>query len=123
MDVTILNGCMYVISEDRVPPTLSARFGDWTSISRQELEALLHGVTPFLRQFDASGLELPVIHWGGAATDLAAGPQLSLAADFLHEKSTPGIDELPVFDANLPPFPVRLRVIGSQSMTMRSSSL
>jgi len=113
MDVTIRNGCMYVIPEDRVPPTLSASFGDWTSISRQELEALLHGVTPLpAAAGSVLGWSHRVIHWGGAATDLAAGPRISLAADFLHEKSTPGSDELPVFDANLPPFPVRLRVIG-----------
>ena len=43
---------MYAIPEDRVPATLPTSFVDWTSISRQDLEALLHGVTPFLRPPD-----------------------------------------------------------------------
>jgi hypothetical protein len=107
---------MYLIPKDRLPATLPTSFVDWTSISRQELEALLHGVTPLpAAAGSVLGWSNRVIHWGGAATELAAGPRISLAADFLHERSTPGSDELPLFDASLPAFPVRLRVIG-QSM-------
>jgi hypothetical protein len=113
MDVTVRSGCMYVIPEDRVPATLRTSFVEWTSISRQDLEALLHGVTPLpAAAGSVLGWSHRVIHWGGAATELAAGPRINLAADFLHEKSTPGREELPVFDASLPAFPVRLHVIG-----------
>jgi hypothetical protein len=88
-------------------------FGDWTSISRQELEVLLHAVTPLpAAAGSVQGWSHRLIHWGGTARDLASGPRISFAADFLHEKSTPGGDELPVFDATLPALPARLRVIG-----------
>jgi hypothetical protein len=112
-DVNVRSGCMYVIPEDRVPTTLQTSFGDWTSISRQELEVLLQAVTPLpAAAGSVQGWSHRLIHWGGTATDLASGPRISLAADFLHEKSTPGNDELPVFDATLPALPARLRVIG-----------
>ena len=86
MDVTVRNGCMYVIPEHRVPATLPTSFVDWTSISRPDLEALLHGVTPLpAAAGSVLGWSHRVIHWGGAATELEAGPRISLAADFLHE--------------------------------------
>jgi hypothetical protein len=112
-DVTATNGCMYVIPQDRVPSTLPTLFFEWTSISLKEVEALLHSVTPLpATAGSVLGWNHRLIHWGGRPTEPAAGSRFSLAADFLHERSTPGDDELPVFDAKMPAFPSRLRVIG-----------
>jgi hypothetical protein len=104
---------MYVIPQDRVPPTLPASYLDWTSISTLELKTLLHNVTPLpAARGSVLGWNHRLIHWGGRATELADCPRISIAAEFLHEGTSPRGAELPVFDTNLPDFPVRLRVVG-----------
>jgi hypothetical protein len=112
-EATIHNGCMYVIPQDRVPPALPASYMDWKSISAQELSTLLHNVTPLpALAGSVLGWNNRLIHWGGRAGASAACPRISIAAEFLHERTKPHRSELPVFDVNLPGFPVRLRVIG-----------
>jgi hypothetical protein len=112
-EATIHNGCMYVIPQDRVPPALPACYLDWTSISAQELSALLHNVTPLPAPVGSVlGWNNRLIHWGGRATESAAWPRISVAAEFLRARTKPHRAELPVFGVNLPAFPVRLRVIG-----------
>jgi hypothetical protein len=112
-DATIDNGCMYVIPQDSVPPGLPLCYLDWTSVSAQELKTLLHNVTPLPAAVGSVlGWNNRLIHWGGRATEPAACPRISIAAEFLHARAKPHRAELPVFDANLPDFPVRLRVIG-----------
>jgi hypothetical protein len=86
---------------------------DWTSISAQELKTLLHNVTPLpAARGSVLGWNHRLIHWGGRATELAVCPRISMAGEFLHERTQPRRAELPVFDAKLPDFPVRLLVIG-----------
>jgi hypothetical protein len=112
-DATIDNGCMYVIPQDRVPSTLPKSMSDWTSISARDLGTLLHNVTPLpARAGSILGWNNRLIHWGGRATDMATGPRLSIAAEFLHKATRPRHSELPVFDNSLPGFAVRLLVIG-----------
>jgi hypothetical protein len=112
-EATLDNGCMYVIPQDRVPPNLPPSYLDWKSISVQELSRLLHSVTPLPAVVGSVlGWNNRLIHWGGGSTELAAGPRISIAAEFLREGTRPHRSELPVLDANLPDFETRLRVIG-----------
>jgi hypothetical protein len=112
-EATTDNGCMYVIPQDRVPPNLPANYRDWTSISAQELSRLLHSVTPLPAVAGSVlGWNNRLIHWGGGSTELAAGPRISVAAEFLREGTRPHGSQLPVLDVSLPDFPTRLRVIG-----------
>jgi hypothetical protein len=112
-DATIDNGCMYVIPLDRVPPGLPTSYLDWKSISTLELGTLLHSVTPLPANVGSVlGWNNRLIHWGGRATELAACPRISIAAEFLHERTRPHRGELPVFGVTSPDFPTRLRVIG-----------
>jgi Phytanoyl-CoA dioxygenase (PhyH) len=112
-DATVENGCMYVIPQDRVPPTLPTSYLDWTSISIHEFETLLHDVIPLpAAHGSVLGWNNSLIHWGGRATELANHPRISIAAEFLPEGTRPDCSDLPVFDAELPNFRARLRVIG-----------
>lgn len=112
-DATTENGCMYVIPQDCVPSALPTSMLDWTSVSAQELRTLLHNVTPLpARAGSILGWHNRLIHWGGQATDIAARPRLSIAAEFLRRDTRPRRSELPIFDNNLPGFGVRLLVIG-----------
>ena len=112
-EATLDNGCMYVIPQDRVPADLPACYMDWTSISVQELSRLLHSATPLpATAGSVLGWNHRVIHWGGGTTELAVGPRISIAAEFLREGARPHRSQLPVLDVNLPDFPTRLRVIG-----------
>jgi hypothetical protein len=117
-EATIDNGCMYVIPQDRVPPNLPGSYLDWTSISVQELGSLLHSVTPLPAVAGSVlGWNQRLIHWGGGSTELAAGPRISIGAEFLREGARANRSELPVLDVNLPDFPTRLRVIGQAILT------
>jgi len=112
-EATIHNGCMYVIPQDRVPTTLPASYLDWTSISAQELSALLHNVTPLpALAGSVLGWNNRLIHWGGRATASTACPRISIAAEFLPARTKPHRSELPIFSTKLPGFSVRLQVIG-----------
>ena len=112
-DASIDNGCMYVIPADRVPTELPRSYLNWTSISREELTTLLHNVTPIpAAPGSVLGWNNCLIHWGGRATKSEARPRVSIAAEFLHEKTKPSSSELPVFNTGLPSFPARIRVIG-----------
>jgi hypothetical protein len=117
-EATIDNGCMYVIPQDRVPPALPVSYLDWTAISAQELSTLLHNVTPLPAPVGSIlGWNNRLIHWGGRASELAACPRISIAAEFLPVRTRPRRSELPVFDTSLPAFPVRFRVIGQAILT------
>jgi phytanoyl-CoA dioxygenase PhyH len=115
-DATISNGCIYVIPQDRVPPSLPASYLDWTTVSRDELGVLLHNVIPVPATVGSVlGWNNRLIHWGGRALEPSAFPRLSVAAEFMSVRATPRNGETPVFDLALPDFATRLRVIG-QSM-------
>jgi hypothetical protein len=104
---------MYVIPYDCVPPALPASYLDWTSVSHEDLKILLHNVTPLPAAPGAVlGWNNSLIHWGGRAIESAASPRISIAAEFLAEGTRPGSGEIPVFDAKLPGFATRIRVIG-----------
>lgn len=112
-DAHVGNGCMYVIPQDCMPCGLSGCYLEWTSVSRQELEILLHSATPLPAACGSLlGWNNSVIHWGGRALEFTASPRVSIAAEFLSEGTIPGSGETPVFDAMLPDFADRLRVIG-----------
>lgn len=112
-DATIDNGCMYVIPHDRVPSTLPLSYLDWTTISAQELSALLHNVTPLPANAGSIlGWNNRLIHWGGRAKEIANSPRISIAAEFLHERAKPRRSELPIFGYKPPDFAGRLLVIG-----------
>jgi hypothetical protein len=112
-DAIIENGCMYVIPQDSVPPALPICYLDWKTITATELATLLHNVIPLpAARGSVLGWNNRLIHWGGRAMNSAASPRISIAAEFLHETTTPHRSELPVFDVNLPEFSTRLRVIG-----------
>jgi Phytanoyl-CoA dioxygenase (PhyH) len=111
-DATIGNGCIYVIPQDCVPSALPASYSDWRSVSRRELEVLLHNVTPLpAAPGSVLGWNHRLIHWGGRAMESAACPRISIAAEFLPQGTRPESWEIPVFDSTLPDFAVRLRVI------------
>jgi hypothetical protein len=112
-EANVANGCIYVIPQDHVPASLPSCFRDWTSISRKELETILHGVRP-LPALPGSvlGWSNRVIHWGGHALDASAGPRISIGAEFLHEATEPADSERPLSGAHVPSLPVRLRAIG-----------
>ena len=112
-DATVANGCIYVIPQDRVPSRLPASYFDWTSVSRQDLEFLLHSTTPLPAALGSVlGWNNSVIHWGGRTSDVRARPRISIAGEFLPEGATPRSWEQPVFDRHIPEFPLRMRVIG-----------
>lgn len=111
-DASIGNGCMYVIAQDCMPPSLPDKFSSWTSVSRNELIELLHNVTPLpAARGSVLGWNFRLIHWGGRAMDPTSGPRMSVAVEFLQEGAKPSWWELPVFDERLPNFAARLRVI------------
>jgi hypothetical protein len=112
-EATVDNGCMYVIPQDRVPPRLPASFLDWTSVSVEELGTLLHSVRPLPAEVGSVlGWNNCLIHWGGAATELATNPRISIAAEFLREGTKPHRSHLPVLDSEPPSFAIRLQIIG-----------
>ena len=104
---------MYVIPQDRVPPSLPASYLDWISISSRELATLLHNVTPLPSAVGSVlGWNNRLIHWGGRPTQSASCPRISIAAEFIGKTTRPRRGELPTFDATLPDFRARIRVIG-----------
>jgi len=112
-DATIDNGCMYVIPQDRVPPTLPACYLDWTGVSGNELGILLRNVTPLpATAGSALGWNNSLIHWGGRASGAAAFPRISIGVEFMSKRASPRSWETPVFDLHLPDFASRLRAIG-----------
>jgi hypothetical protein len=111
-DATIDNGCMYVIPQDCVPSMLPRNYSDWESVSKQDLQVLLHNVTPLpAAAGSVLGWHHQLIHWGGRATKSTARARISFAVEFLREAGTPSKLELPVFDKALPDIHSRLRVI------------
>jgi hypothetical protein len=111
-DANIDNGCMYVIPQDRIPSSLPTCYQDWKSISGEELATLLHNVRPLpAAPGSVLGWNHGLVHWGGQAADFSGRPRISIAAEFLHENTTPGNKEA-VFDLDLPGFSTRIRVIG-----------
>jgi Phytanoyl-CoA dioxygenase (PhyH) len=112
-NATIGNGCMYVIPQDRVPPTLPACYLDWTAVSRDELGILLRHVTPLPALAGSIlGWNNSLIHWGGRALESTTFPRISIGVEFMSERARPRSWEMPVCDFKLPDFPTRLRMIG-----------
>jgi hypothetical protein len=112
-DATIDNGCMYVIPQDRVPPSLPACYLDWTAVSHHELEILLRNVVPLpATAGSALGWNNSVIHWGGRALATATFPRISIGVEFMSKRARPRKWETPVVDLELPDFSTRLRAIG-----------
>jgi hypothetical protein len=73
-EATIGNGCMYLIPQDRVLPTLPACYLNWTAVSHDELGTLLRNVTPLPGSI--LGWNDSLIHWGGRALESAAFPRI-----------------------------------------------
>jgi hypothetical protein len=112
-DATVDNGCMYVIPQDRVPSVLPTNYMDWTSVSKRDVQTLLHNVTPLpAAAGSVLGWNHNLIHWGGQATKRTAPARISFAVEFLREAGTPHKSELPVFNTKLPELSVRLGIIG-----------
>jgi len=112
-DATVGNGCMYVIPQDRVPPTLPPCYLDWTTVSHDELGILLRHVTPLPAPAGSIlGWNNGLIHWGGRALESATVPRISIGVEFMSERARPRSGEMPVLDLKLPDFPTRLRLIG-----------
>jgi hypothetical protein len=112
-DATVENGCMYVIPQDRVPPSLPACYLDWTTVSHDDLGVLLRNVTPLpATAGSALGWTNSLIHWGGRALATAAVPRISIGVEFMSKGARPRSWETPVFDMQLPDFSTRLRAIG-----------
>jgi hypothetical protein len=104
---------MYVIPQDSIPKALPTSYLDWTSVSRQELEILLHHVTPLPSSAGSVlGWNNSLVHWGGRTVQCDAYPRISIASHFLPDGTKPKSHEAPGFDENLPTFSARLRLIG-----------
>jgi hypothetical protein len=119
-DASVGNGCMHVIAQDGIPPSLPENFQTWISVSSAELNLLLHNVIPLpAARGSVLGWNSRLIHWGGRALDSTSNPRISIAVEFLHEETSPHQIELPVFDARLPSLEARLRVIGQAIIAYR----
>jgi len=112
-DASVVNGCIYVLPQDRVPGTLPRNYQDWRTLDIGELSSLLHSVRPLPANAGSIlGWNHELIHWGGRASDLATDPRISIAVEFISEQITPMKSELPVSSPGVAPdFPSRLKLI------------
>lgn len=112
-DVSVQNGCMYVIPQDRLPKSLPDHFAYWESVSQKDMKEILHNVialpTP---RGTVLGWNHRLLHWGGQTTDPTATPRISISVGFIKSGMPPKPFELPLLGRDLPIFSVRLCAIG-----------
>lgn len=105
-DATPLNGCMYVVPADRDPTygTASRDFWRFQQVDIRALPAAAGSVLCWNSE---------VIHWGSHSTPRAPQPRISLALEF-QRGDVPPFNEPLMPNGTVPPFPLRLQLIGKQ---------
>lgn len=112
-DATIDNGCMYIISKQRVSDELLGKWLRMEDMGHREVKALLQG-TKALPVAPGSVLawEGDVIHWG-TLSSRNVEPRVSLSVVYLREHIEPLPDEVPLLSPEqIPDFSARMLAIG-----------
>lgn len=114
-DATTLNGCIHVLPA-HLDPRFETRVWDGPDgaavRSPQDIRALPAGAGSLLAWNQS------LLHWGGRASRLAAGPRISLSSEFQRGDRTPY--NPPLYDPRTPPgFLTRLGLVGKQLLQYR----
>lgn len=108
-DATLDNGCMYIVSRDRVPAPLIQKFVRMQDLTQREVKILLHNTKALpVAAGSMLGWDGDVMHWGTTSTKKTQ-PRVSLSVVYIKENTAPVPDEIPLlFPTDIPDYPTRM---------------
>lgn len=110
-DVTLDNGCMYVLPRDRLP--------EGTMLANGDAPALLRAARALpARRGEVLGWDHQLVHWGSYCSDEPGEPRAAMSMEFLAPGGEPHDSELPLIEpGSLPSFRERLYFVSRGAIT------
>jgi hypothetical protein len=108
-DATLDNGCMYIITRNKVSPALLDKWLAMEDLGHKEVKTLLQNSKALPVQAGSLlGWKGDVVHWGSTSTKNTQ-PRVSLSVVFIKENTSPMTDEVPLLlPTDIPDFPTRM---------------
>lgn len=114
-DATLSNGCMHVVSRRRLSGAFATEPLETGRVALADALQALHGVRALPAPRGAVlGWMFDVLHWGGACVS-PEGARRAISMEFIAADHSPNPQESPLLPraGAFPPFPDRLRMIGT----------
>ena len=114
-DATLANGCMHVVSRRRLAEAFATEPLETGRVALADALRALQGVRALpAPRGSVLGWTFDVLHWGGACLS-PEGARRAISMEFIAADHAPNADESPLLPlaGAFPPFPDRLRMIGT----------